>query len=232
MLKNSILLFLCLFQTIISNAQQNASEGRQKQHIRLYVQGGYFTGKVKHSNPTRNNEEIFSADGIGQPQVSLGAILEAKSEKPRFYFGIGFSYSGFEYEGDRYVRIISPSQEELEVYEGRHSLLNIDLFLGHYIFLGKSFSLKPQVGFSFVSAPRNEMSINVYDFQDGDLKRSYEYDRKQTAKLGLQTGLFLSFKKSIEAGIQYHAPYTLNLSRENASKYSAVGGVIRYIHTF
>jgi hypothetical protein len=72
----------------------------------------------------------------------------------------------------------------------------------------------------------------VYDYQDGDLKRSYEYDRKKNAKLGLQAGLFLSFKKSIEAGLLYHAPYTLNISRENASKYSSVGAVIRYIHSF
>jgi hypothetical protein len=226
------LIFACLFFAGTSNAQKNSSAERAKQHIRLYLQGGYFSGNVKHTDPTRNKEEIFSSKGLAQPLFGLGAILEAKSDKPGTYFGIGFSYSSFDYEGERYVRIISPSQEELEKYKGKHSLLNIDLFIGRYIFLGNSFALKPQVGFSFISAPKNELTIDVYDYQDGDLKRSYEYDRKKNAKLGLQAGLFLSFKKSIEAGLLYHAPYTLNISRENASKYSSVGAVIRYIHSF
>ena len=232
MLKKLILFFFCLSLTIISKSQGDILEVKPKYHIRLYAQGGYFTGKVFHGNPNRNFEEIFSAKGLSQPQAGLGVILEAKTEKPRIYFGLGFSYSGFEYEGERYVRIISPSQEELEVYKGRHNLLNIDLFVGHYIFLGKDFSLKPQIGFSFISAPKNELTIDVYNYQNGDLKRSLVYDQKQTAKLGFQTGLFLSFKKSIEAGIQYLAPHKLSITRTNVSEYSAVGAVVRYIHSF
>jgi hypothetical protein len=216
----------------IANAQNDNNRRSNKQHLRLYAQFGLMSTSVRHTDPSKDNRELFRAKGISHPGFGLGAIIESKSEKPRFFFGLGFYYTKVDYGGERYVRIISPSQEELEVYKAKHNTIGAEFLVGHYIHLGSIFSLKPQLGMAIHSYPTNTLDIAVYNYQNGDFKREVSYERPRQTRMLATAGFYVSVLKRFEVGVNYYAPTTNTITLVNSSRLATWGGVLRYVHSF
>lgn len=225
-----LLVTACLFLSLEASAQDSLAPRYRSQTVRLYAQGGMYFTSIDAFDPTNNGRSYFKDKGISYPSFGLGAIIEGKSEKPRFYMGAGLSFASFDFGGERYVKIISPEQEELEVYNGSNKLFNIEFFAGYYVWLNDLIALKPQLGLA-VSSIKTKFDCDVYQYQTDNLKRSTSRPANRS-KLTGQAAMYLSFKKRFELGVNYFAAPAASVGMYHSLRFNSVGASIRYIHSF
>lgn len=232
MRKLSIVFCATILFVLNAESQDSVAVQYRKQTIRLYAQAGIMSSKSEVFNPSSNSRTYFKTGSISYPAFGVGAIIEGKMTRPKVYLGAGLSYGKMNYGGERVVFIPSPSSEELEVYEIEQGGFNFELFIGHYIFLNDQFALKPQASLILQSMKDYNINIDIYNNRNGDYKRTVKYENDGRTSMTGAGALFFSFRKKIEAGIVYNLPLTTNVSRNYATRVSAVGGLVRYIHTF
>lgn len=227
-MRNSIFVtFILLSLATVAFSQDSVESRYRRQVIKLYAQGGIHTTSVNVIDPQRNARSYFKDKGISFPSFELGALIHADQQTPRLYFGIGAGMYSFSYDGERYIRIISPSQEELEVYEGNHKMFNVHLFTGYSLWLNQVLAIKPEVGFGFTSV-KSELFCNVYNYQNNQLKRSFDRDRKQP-KAAAQAAAWISYKNRIDLGLHYIGMPAVAISRDYSTRSAPIGVQLRYL---
>ena len=226
-MRKLLLFTLALFVLGTTYGQDSLAARYKRQHLRLYLQGGMLFSNINMMDPERGKASYFKTSGVTSPAIEAGVIMEAKGDKPGFYLGAGVRFFQAKYDGERYVKIISPTMEELEDYDVQQRMSNIELFAGYYLWLGDKFALKPQLGLGLLSS-KNKLVRDTYEYQTDNLKRSRTYNVSET-KLATQVALFLSFRKNLEAGLTYMSTSSMRFSGDYATPYAPVGAVVRYI---